>query len=176
MAADDRKNDATVRHFGVGTFAVWAKGVTTTTQTCGRRPRLVAGAPLRLRFLALALATLAPTLTGCSLSGPFFDDSYEKAKTLSPEPVPPYRRLVATAMKGFKSPIEPAGLQISEPRWIERVGGPAWIVCLKSDPQASVPVYYAFFIQKQAVVDTRTAVGTDRCVHQEFAPFDAAVH
>ncbi|RAI43604.1 hypothetical protein CH341_13480 [Rhodoplanes roseus] len=112
-------------------------------------------------------------VSACSLSGPFFDDSYDKTQILSPEPVPPYRRLVAAAMKGLKQPVDPAGLTISEPRWIERIGGPAWVVCLKSDPNASHAVYYAFFIQKEKVVDTRTAVGTDRCVHQEFTPFDA---
>lgn len=117
--------------------------------------------------LALALA-----LPGCSLSGPFFDDSFEKSQVLSPEPVPPYRKLVSATMKTLSSPIDPAGLQISEPRWIERVGGPAWIVCLKTDAKASGAVYYAFFIQKEKVVDTRTAIGTDRCVHQDFVPFD----
>lgn len=91
---------------------------------------------------------------------------------LSPEPVPPYRKLVSATMKTLSSPIDPAGLQISEPRWIERVGGPAWIVCLKTNPRSSGAVYYAFFIQKEKVVDTRTAIGTDRCVHQDFVPFD----
>ncbi|NVO13071.1 MAG: hypothetical protein HXX10_03455 [Rhodoplanes sp.] len=120
-----------------------------------------------------AALALSLTLSGCSLSGPFFDDSFEKSQVLSPEPVPPYRKLVSAAMKTLSSPIDPAGLQIAEPRWIERVGGPAWIVCLKAEPKASGAVYYAFFIQKEKVVDTRTAIGTDRCVHQEFVPFDA---
>lgn len=133
----------------------------------------------RGRRRATALAGtfgLGLALAGCSLSGPFFDDSYEKSQMLSPEPVPAYRKLIAAAMKGMKTPIEPAGLAISEPRWIERIGGPAWIVCLKSDPKALHAVYYAFFIQKETVVDTRTAIGTDRCVHQEFSPFDVAGH
>ncbi|MBK5960072.1 hypothetical protein CCR97_17945 [Rhodoplanes elegans] len=125
-------------------------------------------------LLAIGLAAVAIGLGGCSLSGPFFDDSYEKARVLSPEPVPPYRKLVAVAMKELSTPIEAAGLSISEPRWIERIGGPAWIVCLRSDPKAVHAVYYAFFIQKEKVTDSRTAIGTDRCVHQEFVPFDVA--
>ncbi|MFD2182821.1 hypothetical protein [Rhodoplanes azumiensis] len=125
------------------------------------------------RTVAIALG-LGVALAGCSLSGPFFDDSYEKTAVLSPEPVPAYRKLVAEAMKQASTPIDAAGLAIAEPRWIERIGGPAWIVCLRSDPEARHAVYYAFFILKEKVIDWRTAIGTDRCVHQDFVPFNTA--
>ncbi|MDC7789600.1 hypothetical protein PQJ75_28805 [Rhodoplanes sp. TEM] len=152
--------------------------MTAATTGCDRRAAGTAQAsPGRSARHATALACglgLGLVLSGCSLSGPFFDDSYDKSQLLSPEPVPAYRKLIAGAMKSLKTPIDPVGLAISEPRWIERIGGPAWIVCLKSDPKALHAVYYAFFIQKEAVVDTRTAIGTDRCVHQEFSPFDLA--
>ncbi|MFL9824095.1 hypothetical protein [Rhodoplanes sp. SY1] len=131
-------------------------------------------APGRAGLLAVALSAVAIGLGGCSLSGPFFDDSYEKARVLSPEPVPAYRKVVAEAMKELKTPIDAAGLGIAEPRWIERIGGPAWIVCLRSDPKAEHAVYYAFFILKEKVIDWRTAIGTDRCVHQDFVSFDVA--
>ncbi|MBI5113237.1 hypothetical protein GJ689_20135 [Rhodoplanes serenus] len=124
--------------------------------------------------LLVLAAAAGSSLGACSLSGPFFDDSYERSQMLSPEPVPPYRRLVAAAAKTLPTPIETGGLAISEPRWIDRIGGPSWIVCLKSDPKGNGAVYYAFFIQKEKVVDTRTAIGTDRCVHQEFVAFDMA--
>lgn len=121
-----------------------------------------------------ATVALGLALAGCSLSGPFFDDSYEKTAVLSPEPVPAYRKIVAEALKTASTPINTVGLSISEPRWIERIGGPAWIVCLRSDPKAEHAVYYAFFVLKEKVIDWRTAIGTDRCVHQDFVPFDPA--
>lgn len=123
----------------------------------------------RAVVLAFVLA-----LPGCSLSGPFFDDSFEKAQMLSPEPVPPYRRLVADAVKKQPVHADSTALEISEPRWIERVGGPAWIVCIKVEPKNPPTIYYAYFIKTEKVVDSRTAIGTDRCVHQTFSPFDLA--
>ncbi|EJW09943.1 hypothetical protein A33M_0758 [Rhodovulum sp. PH10] len=169
------------------------------------RPQRRGGTEAAGAAFAIALAAL---LQGCSLGGPFFDDGFEKSRTVSSEPVPPYRKLVADSLTRSKIPHVHA-LAISEPRWIERIGGPAWIVCVRSGaeghgtppapppvpagsaaaaPAATMPattaeasaddtpaVYYAYFIKQAAIVDTRTAVGTDRCVHQTFSPFDPAV-
>jgi len=35
-------------------------------------------------------------------------------------------------------------------------------------------VYYAFYIKQEKVIETRFAVGTDRCGQRTFAPFDLA--
>jgi hypothetical protein len=64
-------------------------------------------------------------------------------------------------------------LEISEPRWAEHLGGPAWLVCVKFNPNAN-SYYYASYIRKEAVIETRFAVGTDRCGQPTFTPFDLA--
>ena len=92
---------------------------------------------------------------------------------LSPEPMPPYRKLVAATLRSFKEQGELINLEISEPRWAEHLGGPAWLVCVKFNPNTN-SYYYAFYIRKETVIETRFAVGTDRCGQQTFAPFDLA--
>jgi len=119
---------------------------------------------------ALALAVL---LAACGLSSPSLDDAFEKALSLSPEPLPPYRKLVADALKSFKAQEELTKLEISDPRWVEHLGGPAWLVCVKFNPAAN-SYHYAFFIRQEKVVENRFAVGTDRCAQRTFAPFDPA--
>lgn len=122
---------------------------------------------------ALALLAGAAALAACSISSPVFDDAFERALLLSPEPSPPYRKLVAAALKGFKDQSDLADLEISEPRWAEHLGGPAWLVCVRFNPKTHT-YYYAFFIRKEQIVDTRVAVGTDRCGQRSFAPFNLA--
>jgi hypothetical protein len=115
---------------------------------------------------------LAASLLGCS-SSPSLDDAFEEALMHSPEPLPPYRKLVAAALKGFKEQGELTNLEISEPRWTERLGGPTWLVCVKFNPSTN-SYYYAFYIKQERVIETRFAVGTDRCGQRTFAPFDLA--
>lgn len=119
----------------------------------------------------LGLLAVATSLTACGLSSPIFEDAFERALMLTPEPVPPYHQLVADALKDFKQQRDFAHMEISEPRWAEHLGGPAWLICVKFNPKA-VTYYYAFFIRKEEVVETRFAVGTDRCSERSFAPFD----
>lgn len=92
---------------------------------------------------------------------------------LSPEPVPPYRAMIAAALVKFKDQSDLANLEISEPRWAEHIGGPAWLVCVRFNPAAN-SYYYAFYIRKQMLIETRFAVGTDRCGQRNFTPFDPA--
>ncbi|MGZ8325829.1 MAG: hypothetical protein ACXWU8_10825 [Rhodoplanes sp.] len=122
--------------------------------------------------MVLPALALAASLIGCS-SSPSLDDAFEEALMLSPEPLPPYRKLVAAALKGFKEQGELTNLEISEPRWAERLGGPAWLVCVKFNPSTN-SYYYAFYIKQEKVIETRFAVGTDRCGQRTFAPFDLA--
>jgi hypothetical protein len=119
----------------------------------------------------LPALAIAASLNGCSLSSPSFDDAFEKALMLSPEPMPPYRKLVAATLRSFKEQGELINLEISEPRWAEHLGGPAWLVCVKFNPK-TVSYYYAFYIRKEAVIESCFAVGTDRCGQRTFEPFD----
>lgn len=121
----------------------------------------------------LPILAIAALLTGCGLSSPSFDNAFEKALMLSPEPMPPYRKLVAAALRGFKQQGELINLEISELRWAEHLGGPAWLVCVKFNPNAN-SYYYASYIRKEAVIETRFAVGADRCGQPTFTPFDLA--
>ena len=126
------------------------------------------------RLSAFAALAVAATLIGCSgLSSPSFDDAFEQVVEVAPEPLPPYRKLVAAALRNFKEQDELNNLEISEPRWAEHLGGPAWLVCVKFSPESRA-LYYAFYIRKEAVIESRFAVGTDRCGQRSFAPFDLA--
>lgn len=112
-------------------------------------------------------------LAACSLSSPVFEDAFEKALMLSPEPLPDYRKLIAAALGNFKQQGDLAGLEISEPRWAEHLGGPAWLVCVKFSPTTHI-YYYTFFIRKERIIEIRFAVGTDRCGQGTYTPFDIA--
>jgi hypothetical protein len=114
------------------------------------------------------------SLVGCGgLGSPSLDGAFEQVVDVAPEPLPPYRKLVAAALRNFKQQDELNTLEISEPRWAEHLGGPAWLVCVKFSPESRA-LYYAFFIRKEAVIESRFAVGTDRCARRSFAPFDLA--
>jgi hypothetical protein len=132
------------------------------------RPRL---ARTGRRWTVLPVLAMAASLTGCSLSSLTPEGAFEKALTLSPEPLPPYRKLVAAALKSFKDQGDFINLEISEPRWAEHLGGPAWLVCVKFNPKTT-SYHYAFYIRKETVIESRFAVGTDHCGQRIFEPFD----
>lgn len=122
-------------------------------------------------FVALVAAT---SLIRCSgLSSPSLDGAFEQVSEVAPEPLPPYRKLVADLLKTFKQQGDLHDLEISEPRWADHMGGSAWLVCVKLNSDLR-PLHYAFFIRKGAVIETRFAVGTDRCGQRNFEKFDLA--
>lgn len=123
---------------------------------------------------AFAVLAVAASLVGCGgLSSPSLDGAFDQVVDVAPEPLPHYRNLVAASLKAFKQQDELRNLEISEPRWTEHLGGPAWLVCVKFSPESRT-LYYAFFIRKGSVIESRFAVGTDRCAQRSFAPFDLA--
>lgn len=126
------------------------------------------------RWDVLPILAIAASLTGCA-SSPAFDDAFERSLLSSPEAVPPYRKLVAEEIKKFKQQDDSARLEISEPRWAEHLGGPAWLVCVKFNTDM-VSYYYAFYIRKESVIETRIAVGTDRCGREAYTSFDPKQH
>jgi hypothetical protein len=128
----------------------------------------------RGRLSAFAVLAVAASLAGCGgLSSPSLDGAFEQVVDVAPEPLPPYRTLVAAALRNFKQQDELNNLEISEPSWTEHLGGSAWLVCVKFSPESRA-LYYAFFIRKKVVIESRFAVGTDRCAQRNFAPFDLA--
>lgn len=131
-----------------------------------RRPLPGRSAP----SLAFAMAAL---LAACGLSNPSLDEAFEKALSQSVDPLPPYRKLVADAIKSFKEQGDLTNLEISEPRWADHLGGPAWLVCVKFNPTAN-SYHYTFLIRKEQVIESRFAVGTDRCAQRTFSSFDPA--
>ena len=50
--------------------------------------------------------------------------------------------------------------------------GPSWLVCVKSQKFPLLPRYYAVFIQRDRIVDSRVSVLVDQCELQTYAPFD----
>ena len=131
-------------------------------------------AEIARRWDFLPILAIVALLIGCA-STPAFDDAAERALLSSPEAVPPYRKLIAEEIKKFKKQDDSGRLEISEPRWIEHLGGPAWLVCVKFNTDA-VSYYYAFFIRKESVIETRIAVGTDRCGQEAYTLFDLKQH
>jgi hypothetical protein len=125
--------------------------------------------PPRWRSM-LILVAIAASLTGCGLSSPTFGD-FKTAVPLSSEPLPPYRKLVTDEMKSFKDQSNMVNLEISDPRWADHLGGSAWLVCVKFNLKIT-SYYYAFYIRKEKVIESRFAVATDRCGQQSFAPFE----
>ena len=96
------------------------------------------------RWDFLPIFAIVALLIGCAGS-PALDAASEQALLSSPGVVPPYRKLIAEEIKKFKKQDDTAHLEISEPRWTEHLGGPAWLVCVKFNTDA-VSYYYAFFI------------------------------
>jgi hypothetical protein len=149
------------------------------SQALRERPASAPSLPLRVsrltlegrRWSLLSLAAIAASLAGCGLSSPTFDDALEKAVPISSEPLPAFRKLVTDEMKGFKEQGSMVNLEISDPRWADHLGGPAWLVCVKFNPQTT-SYYYAFYIRKEKVIESRFAVATDHCGQQSFAPFE----
>ena len=120
---------------------------------------------MQVRVLAMLLASV---LAACSIS--------EFLPSLSPEnvagPEPAYRFIIANRIKDIVG--DPAGagtLQISTARRVDSFKGASWLVCIKTE-RFPLPRYYAVFIQRDRIVDSRLSVVIDQCELQSFASFD----
>lgn len=116
------------------------------------------------RYVLLGIA--AASLVGCSAGGMNLYAGPEAG------PEPAYRDVVAFWLPRIVGDPSKAGvMQISRPRRVESLRGPAWQVCLKTHA-FSRPQYIAVFIRDNKVLDSRLGVVADRCVEESYAPFD----
>jgi hypothetical protein len=112
------------------------------------------------------------TLGACSISGLLPD--WTSADVAGPEPTS-YRFIIANRLKAIVGDPSRAGTQeISAPRRHESLKGASWLVCLKAQNFPLLPRYYAVFMQRNEIVDSRISVVIDQCELQSFAPFDWA--
>ena len=124
-----------------------------------------------MRARALLLLTLA--LGSCSSSGVVTDWVSDDAA--GAEPIN-YRYEIAKALDGIIGAGERnvSELEITTPRRVDFVKGAAWLVCVKTRRTTSrrPPSYYGVLIQREKIVESHLAVGTDMCESQPYLPFD----
>jgi hypothetical protein len=119
---------------------------------------------------ALSMLLLFAALGGCSISGLLPDSSADPA---GPEPA--YRFIIANRIKEIVGEPSRAGvLEISGVRRVESFKGASWVACIKAQHILLPPRYYAVFIQREQMVDSRLSVVIDQCELQAFTytPFN----
>jgi len=90
-------------------------------------------------------------------------------------PLPAHRFIIANRLKSIIGDPDRAGtLEISTPRRVTSLKGASWLVCIKIRKFPLLPRYYAAFIQRDQIVDSRLSVLIDQCELQSFVPFDWA--
>ncbi len=115
---------------------------------------------------------LVLTLGACSVSGLLPD--WTSADTAGPQPA--YRFIIANRLGDVVGAPSLAGaLEISGVRRIDSLKGASWVTCIKVQKFPLPPRYYAVFIQRDQLVDSRLSVVIDQCELQSFTPFDWAV-
>jgi len=119
---------------------------------------------IAVRILPPLLASL---LGGCSITE--FLPNWTSEGIAGPAPA--YRTIVAQGIKGIVGNPERTSLRISDARRVDSLKGASWLVCLELD-NSPLPRYYAIFIQRERVVDSRLSVVIDQCEQQPFAAFD----
>jgi hypothetical protein len=121
-------------------------------------------------MLARALTIiLALTLGGCTVSGLLPD--WTSTDVAGPEPA--YRFVIANGLAAIVGDPAKAGtFQISGARRVDSLKGASWVVCIKTQNFPLLPRYYAVFLQREHVVDSRLSVLIDQCELQSYSPFD----
>jgi hypothetical protein len=128
---------------------------------------------MRVRALLLLALML---LGGCSTSGPIPD--WISDDVAGPEPTN-YRFIVASGLDIILGAKDTGVklLEISNPRRVDVAKGATWMVCIKSlsYPARQPRAYYAVFIQREKIVNSRISVGTDQCQNEPYTPFEWSV-
>ena len=121
-------------------------------------------------MLLRALATLLTlTLGACSIAGLLPD--WTSADVAGPEPA--YRFVIANELAAIVGDPAKAGtFAISGVRRVDSLKGTSWLVCIRTQNFPLLPRYYAVFIQRDHVVDSRLSVLIDQCELQSYSSFD----
>jgi hypothetical protein len=122
-------------------------------------------------MLLRALLLLPALLLGaCSISGLMPD--WNSDDVAGPKPVN-YRLIIAIKLNGIiGGPSDAGSLEISSPKRIESLQGASWRICLKAQKWPFPPRYYAVFMQRGEIVDSRVSVMIDQCELASFGKFD----
>jgi hypothetical protein len=119
----------------------------------------------------LAIPVLAPLLAliagGCSISE--FLPNWTAEGVAGP--APSYRTIVAHRLREVVGNPGGANVRISEARRVDSLKGASWLVCLEVG-NTPLPRYYAVFIQRDRIVDSRLSVMIDQCEQQPYVAFD----
>jgi hypothetical protein len=117
---------------------------------------------------ALALM-LCLGLAACSVSGLLPD--WMSPDVAGPEPA--YRYIIATHLREVVGePSQSGTFEISAVRRVESLKGASWQACVKTQKFPLLPRYYAVFIQRERIADSRVSVLIDQCELQSYTPFD----
>jgi hypothetical protein len=111
---------------------------------------------------------MAAMLGGCAMLD--FLPDWSADRVAGPEPA--YRFIVASRINQIVGREGVVGtLQISGVRRVDSLKGAAWLVCVQTE-NVPLPRYYAVFIQRDQIVDSRLSVLIDQCELQSFERFD----
>ena len=117
-------------------------------------------------FLLPASLGLSAALSGCA--GLAASNSEMQLTGLDPS----YREVVAARLKSVLKNYNSYDLfEMSDPRWVHSIKGPAWLTCVRFRDQGRLRSF-ALFLDGKSVVDDRFAVQTDDCDLQTYYPFD----
>jgi hypothetical protein len=91
-----------------------------------------------------------------------------------------YRFIIANGLSGIIGSKDDASsrlLEITTPRRVEATRGAIWLVCLKAlrFPSRTPRAYYAVFIQRSRIIESRLSVVLDQCENQPYSPFEWSV-
>jgi hypothetical protein len=120
---------------------------------------------MQIRIASILFAFL---VGGCSISE--YLPKWMSDDVAGPEPA--YRYIIASSVGGIVGkPADAYVLQISNLRRVDSHRGASWLACVK-DTSYALPRYYAVFIQRDRIVDSRLSVLIDQCEIQGYTAFD----
>ena len=116
-------------------------------------------------------------LGGCAVSGLFPD--WVSDESAGPEPAN-YRFIIANGLGGIIGGTDDPRsrlLEITVPRRVDLGKGATWVVCVKAlkFPSRLPRAYYAVFIQRSRIIESRLSVVLDQCESQPYSPFEWSV-
>lgn len=117
--------------------------------------------------VCLLVPLLGAMLCGCAVLD--FLPDWSADRVAGPEPA--YRFIIASRINQILRRESIGTLQISGVRRVDSLKGAAWLVCLQT-LEFKLLRYYAVFIQREQIVDSRLSVVIDQCELQAYERFD----